>query len=291
MVDAAAGRRLIEMGGRRTHEEAAVAAARSAYLAGFASTSNLEAGRRYGIPTAGTAAHAFTLVHDSERAAFASQVEALGAGTTLLVDTFDIAAALRTAVEVANEAGASGPGAVRIDSGDLAEETRRARALLDELGATETRIVVSSDLDEYLIEELVSTGAPVDAFGVGTRVVTGSGHPTAGFVYKLVAVDGRPVAKRSASKVSAGGRKRAWRLLDDDGVAVEEHVVPAGALAGAPPGRDLQVVAMSGGERCHDPTADEIRRHHRAALDELRPPSRCTAAGEPVLTAAPKEAL
>jgi len=220
MVSAANGRRMIEMGSRRTHEEAAVASARAAYLAGFTATSNLEAGRRHDIPTAGTCAHAFTLLHDSEEAAFRSQVEALGAGTTLLVDTYDITAGIKTAVEVA------GPelGAVRIDSGDLGVLARQARDQLDGLGARNTRIVVSGDLDEYSIAAL--RAEPVDAYGVGTSVVTGSGAPTAGMVYKLVEVDGRPVAKRSSHKESRGGWKGALRRHKDTGTALEEVVFP-----------------------------------------------------------------
>ncbi|MCW2622244.1 MAG: nicotinate phosphoribosyltransferase [Frankiales bacterium] len=211
MVLAAGTRPLIDMGSRRTHEQAAVAAARAAYVAGFATTSNLEAGRRHGIPTAGTAAHAFVLAHPSEREAFQAQVAAQGVGTTLLVDTYDTVAGIRTAVDVA------GPqlGAIRLDSGDPQVEVPRARALLDELGATGTRIVVTGDLDEHAIERLQAV--PVDRFGVGTQLVTGSGAPTAGFVYKLVAIeddDGRmrPVEKRSAGKASQGSRKWAWRL-------------------------------------------------------------------------------
>jgi nicotinate phosphoribosyltransferase len=133
MVTAARGRPIIEMGSRRTHEDAAVAAARAAYLAGFASTSNLAAGARYGIPTTGTSAHAFTLLHDDEPAAFASQVAALGKNTTLLVDTYDISQGIRNAIAVA------GPGlrAIRIDSGDLSVLAQQSRELLDSLGATE----------------------------------------------------------------------------------------------------------------------------------------------------------
>ena len=178
MAAAAGDRPLIEMGSRRTHEESAVAAARAAYLAGFSTTSNLEAGRRYGIPTGGTAAHAFTLLHDSEREAFAAQVAALGVSTTLLVDTYDITAGIATAIDVAGP----GLGAVRIDSGDLGVLTRAAREQLDGLGATGTRIVLSGDLDEYAIAALQA--APVDVYGVGTSLVTGSGAPTAGMVYK-----------------------------------------------------------------------------------------------------------
>src|SRR5215467_6633388 len=208
MVTAAGDRPLIEMGSRRTHELAAVASARAAYIAGFAFTSNLRASHDYGVPTSGTAAHAFTLVHDSEQDAFATQVDTLGPGTTLLVDTFDVAAAVRKAIEVAGP----GLGAVRIDSGDLLEVGRQVRALLDSLGAIKTRIVVSGDLDEYSIAALAAT--PVDGYGVGTSLVTGSGVPTAALVYKLVAradeagdtAPLRPVAKRSVGKPGRGGR-------------------------------------------------------------------------------------
>jgi nicotinate phosphoribosyltransferase len=219
MVVAAGGRPIIEMGGRRTHEDAAVAASRAAYLAGFAATSNLAAGRRYGIPTAGTAAHAFTLLYRDEIDAFRAQVAAQGAATTLLVDTYDITAGIDHAVA------AAGPqlGAIRIDSGDLGVLAHQARAQLDRLGATGTRIVVSGDLDEHAIAALAA--APVDVYGAGTAVVTGSGAPTAGFVYKLVEVDGRPVAKRSEHKASHGGRKAALRVHRASGTAVEEIVV------------------------------------------------------------------
>src|SRR5260370_15597187 len=148
MVTAAGDRPLIEMGSRRTHERAAVASARAAYIAGFASTSNLRARYEHGIPSAGTSAHAFTLVHDSERHAFATQLEALGKGTTLLVDTYDVPPAVRTAVEVAG----GQRGAVRLDSGDLPVLARHVRALLDSLGAGRTRIVLSADLDQHSIE-------------------------------------------------------------------------------------------------------------------------------------------
>jgi nicotinate phosphoribosyltransferase len=297
MVDAASGVPLLEMGGRRTHEAAAVAAARIAHLVGFAATSNLEAGRRYDVPTSGTAAHAFTLAHVTERDAFASQLDTFGVDTTLLVDTFDVDAAIRTAVELARERGADGPGGIRIDSGELVHEARRARALLDELGALDTRVVVSGDLDEYLIEDLVERRAPVGGFGVGTKLVTGSGHPTASFVYKLVAVEGddgrlRPVAKRSVAKAGTGGRKLAHRLLDGDGFVATEHVDIvderlADAVGGrsSERGRPLQVVAVDAGRRVHDPTNDEIRSFHRDAMAELRPLDRLSVAGPPVTTA------
>lgn len=230
MAHAAGSRPLIEMGSRRTHEHAAVAAARAAYIAGFDATSNLEAVRRHGIPGAGTSAHAFTLLHTTsggpdETAAFRAQVDALGVGTTLLVDTYDISAGVRRAVEVAGP----GLGAVRIDSGDLGEMARQVRAQLDGLGATETRIVVSGDLDEYGIAAL--RAEPVDAYGVGTSLVTGSGAPTAGMVYKLVEVEGLPVAKRSTAKPSRGGIKRAVRTVRPTGTIVEEIVYPAAGTA------------------------------------------------------------
>lgn len=226
MVTAADGRPIIEMGSRRTHEYAAVSASRAAYLAGFDATSNLEAAYRYGIPASGTSAHSWTLLHvnddgtPNEEAAFRSQVAALGVDTTLLVDTYDIARGVDTAIRVA------GPelGGVRIDSGDLGVLTRQVRQQLDDLGAHNTKIVVSSDLDEFTIAGL--RGDPIDVFGVGTSVVNGSGAPTAGMVYKLVEVDGLPVAKRSRNKKSVGGAKRALRAHRSSGTAVEEIVYP-----------------------------------------------------------------
>src|SRR3954447_16111666 len=228
MTCAAQGRPCIEMGSRRTHEEAAVAAARAAYVAGFTATSNLAARERYGIPTTGTSAHSFTLLHDTEEEAFRAQVASLGSGTTLLVDTYDVTEAVRLAVEVAGP----GLGAVRLDSGDLGALAVQVRAQLDELGATDTHIVVTSDLDEHAISALAS--APVDAYGVGTQLVTGSGHPTCGFVYKLVARENddgvlQSVAKKSVDKVSVGGRKYALRRLTD-GVA-EAEVIGVGTPA------------------------------------------------------------
>ncbi|MCX2163303.1 nicotinate phosphoribosyltransferase [Corynebacterium auriscanis] len=243
MVTAAEGRPLIEMGSRRTHEYAAVSAARAAYLAGFTATSNMEASQRYGVPSSGTAAHAWTLLHTNpdgtpnEEAAFRAQIEALGSSTTLLVDTYDITKGVETAVKVA------GPelGAVRIDSGDLGVLTRQVRKQLDELGAKNTKIVVSSDMDEFSIAALRSE--PVDAFGVGTSVVTGSGAPTAGLVYKLVEVDGVPVAKRSRGKASVGGAKAAVRVTRPTGTAVEEISYPIDTPA--PDTGDLPTVQLT----------------------------------------------
>jgi len=224
MVTAAGRRPIIEMGSRRTHEIAAVAAARAAYLTGFACTSNLRAGLDYGVPTAGTSAHAFTMVHDNERQAFGVQLEALGVDTTLLVDTYDVPTAVRTAVELAGSA----LGAVRIDSGVVAKVAAGVRTQLDSLGATATKIIVTGDLDEYAIADLAT--APVDGYGVGTALVTGSGAPTASLVYKLVArspdssPDLVPVSKQSVGKPTMGGRKWASRGLDSEGTATVEVI-------------------------------------------------------------------
>jgi nicotinate phosphoribosyltransferase len=295
MVGAAAGRPVIEMGSRRTSEKAAVAAARAAYLAGFSSTSNLEAGRLFGIPTSGTVAHAFILAHDDERSAFAAQLDAMGVGTTLLVDTFDTNQAIKTAVELSRERGASGPGAIRLDSGELVSEAREARVLLDDLGAHETGIVITSDLDEYAIEKLAD--GPADAYGVGTRVVTGSGAPSAAFVYKLVAIGEsespfvglRPVEKHSPAKHTPGARKRASRLIDDEGCAKIEYIVPEGtepAEAELPSGwqaRELQHRVMDDGRVLELPNLLDIREHHRWSLRELGAVAFDLSPGQPLL--------
>jgi nicotinate phosphoribosyltransferase len=277
MVTAARGRALIEMGSRRTHEEAAVAAARAAYLAGFQFTSNLAAGQRYGIPTAGTAAHAFTLLHDDERTAFASQIATLGKDTTLLVDTYDISQGIRTAIEVA------GPElrAIRIDSGDLAVIAQQSRALLDSLGATETKIIVSGDLDEYAIAALAAE--PVDMYGAGTAVVTGSGAPTAGLVYKLVEVAGQPVVKRSERKATIGGRKVAVRRHKPTGTATEEVIVPRGVPDRQPHDRLLQRPYVVGGEPVALPTLNESREHLRQCLISIPWEGLKLSAGDPAI--------
>ena len=199
-------------------------------------------------PTEGTSAHAFTLLHDGpdgpdEPAAFAAQVAALGAGTTLLVDTYDVTTGVANAVAAAG----TGLGAVRIDSGDLGVLARQVREQLDRLGATETRIVVSGDLDEFAIAGL--RAEPVDSYGIGTSLVTGSGAPTANMVYKLVEVDGMPVEKRSVRKESHGGRKEALRLSRSTGTITEEIVHPARpSAADTEPSRVLTVPLVRSGK-------------------------------------------
>ncbi len=226
MADAAGGRLLIEGGSRRTDPESAVAAARAGFVGGFDTTSNLEAGRRHGIPTGGTTAHAFVLAHADEEEAFEAQRATLGVGSTYLVDTFDVMEGIRRAVKVV------GPdiGAIRIDSGELLRDSVAARELLDSLGATDCRIVVSSDLDEFRVAELEAAGAPIDAYLVGTSLVTGSGHPTASMVYKLVSIavadephsELRAVGKLSPGKKTLGGRKDVHRVVDADGRFIQE---------------------------------------------------------------------
>ncbi len=280
-------RRLIDMGSRRTHEEAAVASARAAYVAGFDTSSNLEAGRRYGVPTAGTSAHAFTLLHDSEPEAFRAQVESLGASTTLLVDTYDVPTAVRTAVDVA------GPqlGAVRIDSGDLLALAFEVREQLDTLGATGTAIVCSGDLDEYGIASLAA--APVDVYGVGTSLVTGSGAPTAGLVYKLVAreaADGSMlgVAKSSAGKPTHQGRKWAVRRVED-GTATAE-VVLRDAPADVGDARPLLRPLVHRGEVVGREPLRVARERHAAAVAELPRTARQLSAGDPAIQTVYQEA-
>jgi nicotinate phosphoribosyltransferase len=281
MTLAAGGRPCLEMGSRRTHEEAAVAAARAAYVAGFGATSNLAAKQRYGIPTVGTSAHSFTLLHDTEEQAFRAQVASLGRGTTLLVDTYDIREAVRIGVEVA------GPelGAVRIDSGDLGQLAFDVRKELDELGATSTKVVVTSDLDEYAIAALAA--APVDSYGVGTQLVTGSGHPTSGFVYKLVAREGDggelvSVAKKSADKTSIGGRKYAVRRIED-GVATAEVVGVGRPADHDRDDRELLVPLVRDGEVVHtEPLSAAVARHADARA-ELPVAAQQMSRGEPVI--------
>jgi nicotinate phosphoribosyltransferase len=286
MACAAGSRPCIEMGSRRTHEDAGVASARAAYIAGFASSSNLEAGRRWSIPTTGTAAHAFTMIHDDERTAFEAQVDALGNGTTLLVDTYDVMEGIRTAVEVAG----TSLGAIRLDSGDLPTQAREARALLDELGARNTRIVVTGDLDEFAIAGLAS--APIDGYGVGTSLVTGSGAPTAGFVYKLVARQARTggwqaVAKRSVGKISNGGRKHASRRLDQNGVAVAEVLRTGVGYAAGRHERDderaLQVPAIRDGELTGEVGLEAARARCAASRAELPAFAMKLSPGEPAI--------
>lgn len=282
MTNVADGRPCIEMGSRRTHEEAAVAAARAAFISGFTASSNLAARQRYGVPTTGTSAHSFTLLHDREADAFRAQVSSLGTDTTLLVDTYDIAEAVRLGVEIA------GPelGAVRLDSGDLGVLAVRVRQQLDSMGATNTKIIVTSDLDEYAIAALAS--APVDGYGVGTQLVTGSGHPTCGFVYKLVAREDAhgqmvEVAKKSKDKVSIGGRKFALRRLNPSGVAQAEVIRIGAPATNDGDDRPLLKPLVKQGQVIGTQSLSRAQDHHRAAFAELPLAARSLSRGEAVI--------
>ncbi|WP_301486106.1 nicotinate phosphoribosyltransferase [Intrasporangium sp.] len=282
MTSAAGDRPCIEMGARRAHEEAAVAASRAAYIGGFTATSNLEAGRRYGVPTTGTAAHSFTLLYDSERAAFTAQVTSLGRGTTLLVDTYDV----RQAVELAMEVAGPELGAVRLDSGDLLSQATEVRAQLDAAGNRDTRIIVTSDLDEFAIAALAS--APVSGYGVGTALVMGSGAPTASMVYKLVARESRAgrlegVAKKSKGKRSVGGRKWAMRRRNEHGVATAEVIGVGRAPSSDGDDRALMTPLVTDGEIVGAEELTAARDRHAAALAELPPAAMQLSRGEPVI--------
>jgi nicotinate phosphoribosyltransferase len=235
IVRAAAGRDVFEFGTRRTHPEAAVDAARAAYLVGAAGTSNVEASRRFGIPVMGTAAHMWTMTHESEEQAFANYVATFPSATILLVDTYDT---VRGAERAARVAGARLKG-VRLDSGDLAALSREVRARLDAAGCTAARIVASGDLDEHAIAHLVGAGAPIDAFGVGTELVTSGDAPSLGGVYKVVELERggktRPIAKFSEGKATFPGAHQVFRCRDAAGklagdvLALADEAPPEGS--------------------------------------------------------------
>ncbi len=230
-VHAAAGKPVMEFGARRAHGvEAALYAARAAHIAGCSATSFVEAGRRFGIPLAGTMAHSWVLAAETERRAFEDYARLFGPHTALLLDTYDV----RAAAEMVVAAGLRPP-AVRLDSGDLLSLAREVRGIFDRGGLEATRILVSGDLDEWKIRDLVAAGAPIDGFAVGTALTTADDAPALGGVYKLVEVeiDGvvRGVMKRSPGKATWPGRKQVWRLPDRDIVTLEDEPAPAGAVA------------------------------------------------------------
>lgn len=231
---AAAGRSVLEFGTRRTHPREAVDAARAAYLVGAAGTSNLEAGRRYGIPVLGTAAHMWTMTHDSERDAFRNYVETFPNASILLIDTYDTVDGAALAAEVAGDRLKG----VRLDSGDLGALSKDVRRVLDEAGCADAQIVASGDLNEYKIAELLADGAPIDAFGVGTELVTSKDAPSLGGVYKVVQFEreGRvvPIAKFSEGKATYPGPHQVYRRVADgilagDTLALVDEPSPEGA--------------------------------------------------------------
>ena len=231
-IVAADGRRLVDFAFRRTHgTEAAMAVARDSAIVGFAATSNVEAARRYGLDVAGTMAHSFVAAFPSEEDAFVAFAEDHPDRTTFLVDTYDTANGVRTAIDVARRLGLTDRLAVRLDSGNLDELARTSRSLLDDAGLTSARIFASGGLDEHEVAELVKAGAPVDAFGIGTQLGVSADAPYVDSVYKLVEYDGEPSMKLSSGKVSAPGRKQVWRSIDGDHADVlglRDEDAPAG---------------------------------------------------------------
>ncbi|MDN6025962.1 nicotinate phosphoribosyltransferase [Bifidobacterium mongoliense] len=290
MVTSAKDRPCMDMGGRRTNESAAVAASRAAIVGGFQGTANLLAAKMYDLPAIGTAAHCFTLLHDSERDAFQAQIDALGKNTTLLVDTYNIEEAVKTAVEVAG----TELGGVRIDSGDLAALAQRVRNQLDALGARNTTITVTNDLDEYALASLQS--APVDSYGVGTMLVTGSGAPTCDMVYKLEERENRdgvmqPVAKKSKDKATVPGRKLAYRSYEYQ-LADCEHVIAGSeeqlnAFQPQDNWKDLFVTYVGHGQIDHSYQGHDAimnaHRHRAEALRELPIAAQSLMKGDPAI--------
>ncbi|MGH2796025.1 MAG: nicotinate phosphoribosyltransferase, partial [Actinomycetota bacterium] len=254
-VLAAGGREVVDFSLRRDHGPgAALTAARSAWIAGAAGTSNVLAGKRFGIPVVGTMAHSYVMAFEDEREAFREYARDFPDAAVLLVDTYDTEEGVRRAIEVGRELAARGHAlrGIRLDSGDLAALAHTTRRMLDAAGFTSARIVASGDLNEYRIAEIVGAGAPVDTFGVGTELGVVADAPALAGVYKLVEYAGRGRAKRSPEKQSLGGRKQVWRrdgfldVLALDGVPIE----------GA---RPLLERVMDGGRPVRAPALDEAR--------------------------------
>ena len=273
IVEAAAGRPVVEFGARRAHGiEAGRYAARAAFLAGCESTSNVDAGRRFGIPLSGTMAHSWVMAFPDEETAFRQYADVFGQSTVLLLDTYDTLAAARRIV-------ASGfrPRAVRLDSGDVLALSKSVRAILDEAGLRETKIFVSGDLDEWRIAEMLAAGAPVDGFGVGAAISTSSDAPSLGGVYKLVEIEraGAPVAimKFSPGKQTSPGRKQIWRLFDE-GMATEDVIGLADEPGVSGGRRLLERVMIDGRRELHPRPIHELRARCRVGLAELPAPVR-----------------
>jgi nicotinate phosphoribosyltransferase len=269
---AAGGRQLADFGLRRAHEaDAGFYAARAAYIAGFHATATVEAGQRFGIPLSGTMAHSFIEAQASEEQAFRNFAATYPGAATLLIDTYDTERAARRVADLAHRLRKSGSAphirAVRIDSGDLALECRAVRRILDSLGCQDIQIVVSGGLDEYAIEALVRTGAPVDAFGVGTALDVAADAPALDMVYKLQEYAGKPRRKRSPGKATWPGVKQVFRERGVDGQIVRDEVTLAEeSVAGEP----LLVEAMRQGRtRGPAPPLAELRVHCLKELSAL----------------------
>ncbi len=266
----AEGRPLIDFGLRRSHgAEAGLLAARASYLAGFAGTSNVLAGARFGMPTYGTMAHAFVQAHHDEEAAFLHIARAQPRNVVLLIDTYDTEAAAEKVVALAprlKDQGISIHG-VRLDSGDLADHAQKVRLILDRGGLTDTKILASGNLDEERVEALLKSGAPIDRFAIGTAMTTSADAPYLDCAYKLQEYAGRPCRKRSEGKATWPGRKQVYRRLGRDGrldgdiITIEGETRPGLPL--------LQPVMQNGRRLAPSPSIEEIRDRARSALAEL----------------------
>jgi nicotinate phosphoribosyltransferase len=268
VVTAAAGRPVVDFGARRTHGfDAALKLARSSYLAGAAGTSLVLAGKRYGIPIFGTMAHSYVQAHDDEEAAFTTFAK-LYPDATILVDSYDTLDGVRKLIELSRRPGTSFRAhAIRLDSGDLAELARQSRQLLDAAGLKDVQILASGDLDEYRIAELVAADAPIDSFGVGTRLAVALDAPTIGLVYKLVEYAGRPRAKFSSHKATYPGRKQVFRMIEGGRLARDVIGRHHETHAGEP----LLYPVMRGGQRLPQGrvSLQEARRHALQARERL----------------------
>jgi nicotinate phosphoribosyltransferase len=268
-------RRFVEFGARRAHGgDAAVQAARSAWIGGASATSLVSAGVRYGVPLSGTMAHSFVMAFDHELDAFRAFASRFPDGAVLLIDTYDTEQGARHTVQVAREMAGEGVriSGVRLDSGDLARLSRSVRRILDDGGLTDTSIFASGDLDEHRIIELLASGAPIDAFGVGTQLSTSADAPNLGAVYKLVADESGPKIKLSADKVTLPGVKQVWRVGTEGGdvydvIALADEAPPAGEHEAARP--LLESVMIRGRRTRPDPPLDELQRRCRDAIDRL----------------------
>jgi nicotinate phosphoribosyltransferase len=262
-VEAAKGRLLVDFSLRRTHGgEAGLKVARASWLAGFDATSNVEAGRRYGIPIAGTMAHSFVQAFADERTAFEAYARAYPDTSILLVDTYDTLQGVRNAIATAERLAATGHRlrGVRLDSGNLLELSHGARALLDEAGLEDAMVFVSGGLDEADIGRLLAADAPIGGFGVGTKLGVSADAPFLDMAYKLVELDGRPVLKLSDAKATLPGRKQVWRQEGLDVVALVDS---------ARAGRPLLVEAMRDGRRVAAEPLEQIRDRARDERDAL----------------------
>jgi nicotinate phosphoribosyltransferase len=253
VVAAAAGRPVIDFGMRRSHgTDAALKAARAFYIAGVRATSNVLAGRTYGIPLAGTMAHSYLQAHAEELQGFADFVKSFPS-TILLIDTFDTLEGVRHVIELRKRLGGQFQvRGVRLDSGDLASLSKQARAMLDGAGLQQVQIFASSSLDEYEIEHLLAEGAPIDGFGVGTRMAVASDAPHLDTAYKLVEYAGQPRRKLSENKSNLPGRKQIFRRAEEDVIGLQREALD---------GRPLLVKVMEAGRRLVPPVSlDECRR-------------------------------